>query len=206
MLLLESPLIEIDKSIAFYTKLGFEISQEKDGYLAKENRFAILLNSSPSSKAAIHLYNAEKTKSFHGPSGILIHLIENECPYALGKKQSILGNYYGVSLETDSLENSFNLWNELGYKGNYTPNQGWIELNKAGHHLSLHQTNQCPHSFFNPSLTFFNAQKNKEIIENIKQLEVPIEEEVIFSAEEKIAQNIILKDPGGLGFFIFNDG
>ena len=48
--------------------------------------------------------------------------------------------------------------------------------------------------------------KNKEIIENIKQVELPIEEEVIFSAEEKIAQNIILKDPGGLGFFIFNDG
>jgi len=28
MLLLESPLVEIDKSIAFYTKLGFEISNE----------------------------------------------------------------------------------------------------------------------------------------------------------------------------------
>ncbi|MDB4186627.1 hypothetical protein N9743_03095 [Flavobacteriaceae bacterium] len=55
-------------------------------------------------------------------------------------------------------------------------------------------------------MTFFNGQKNKGIIDHIKQVELPIEEEVIFSAEEKIAQNIILKDPGGLGFFIFNDG
>ncbi|MDB4118217.1 hypothetical protein N9575_01590, partial [Flavobacteriaceae bacterium] len=76
----------------------------------------------------------------------------------------------------------------------------------AGQQLSIQKTNLCPHSFFNPSLTFFNGQKNKGIIDHIKQVELPIEEEVIFSAEEKIAQNIILKDPGGLGFFIFNDG
>ena len=33
---------------------------------------------------------------------------------------------------------------------------------------------------------------------------IPIRQEVIFG-EETIADNIILNDPGGVGFFVFND-
>ncbi|MDC1401936.1 hypothetical protein N8333_01640 [Flavobacteriaceae bacterium] len=206
MLLVESPLREKNKSIAFYTKLGFEISQEKDLYLAKESRFIVLLNPASESQPALRVFGAKETKSFLGPSGTLIHLVREKCPYSLGSLPSILGNYHGVSLETDTLQDSFTLWHKLGFKGTFSSTSGWIELNNAGQQLSIQKTNLCPHSFFNPSLTFFNGQKNKGIIDHIKQVELPIEEEVIFSAEEKIAQNIILKDPGGLGFFIFNDG
>ena len=116
MLLVESPLREKNKSIAFYTKLGFEISQEKDLYLAKESRFIVLLNPASESQPALHVFGAKETKSFLGPSGTLIHLVREKCPYSLGSLPSILGNYHGVSLETDSLEDYFNLWNELGYK------------------------------------------------------------------------------------------
>ncbi len=97
-------------------------------------------------------------------------------------------------------------WQELGFEGSYSPNQSWIELNKNGQQLSLQKAKLCPHVFHNPSVSFFNGQKNKKIIQKIKQVELPIEEEVLFSQQEEIAQNIILKDPGGIGFFIFNDG
>jgi len=160
--LLESPLLEKDKSIAFYTKLGFEISREKDIYIAKESRFIILLNPATTSQPTLHVYGAKETKSFFGPSGTLIHLNKEKCPYTLGQKQSILGNYYGVSLETASLQDSYSLWRKLGFKGTYSPTPGWIELNKAGQHLSIQQSNQCPHLFFNPSLTFFNGQKTRK--------------------------------------------
>ena len=206
MLLVESPLREKNKSIAFYTKLGFDICHEKELYLAKEQRFTILLNPEKKSQPALRLYNAKETKTMVSPSGTLIHLYQEECLYSKGNSRAILGNYCGISLETNSLKDSFTYWRKLGFEGSYSPTPGWIELNKVGQQLSIQKTNLCPHSFFNPSLTFFNGQKNKGIIDHIKQVELPIEEEVIFSAEDKIAQNMILKDPGGLGFFIFNDG
>jgi hypothetical protein len=49
------------------------------------------------------------------------------------------------------------------------------------------------------------VQKNQEIIQKIKIAKLPIDEEVRFSQQEEIAQNIILRNPGGIGFFIFND-
>jgi hypothetical protein len=53
-------------------------------------------------------------------------------------------------------------------------------------------------------LAFFNGHQNSKIITHLKALNVPIKQEVIFG-EETIADNLVINDPGGLGFFIFND-
>ena len=206
MLLLESPLIKKEESITFYTKLGFDVDYTNGVYLAKENRFGIVLNPDKNSSVALRIYGRKKTTSFVSPSGVLIRLFNHECPFALGEKSSILGNYSGISLETNSLRDSFLFWQELGFEGNYSPSPGWIELSNKGQQLSIQKAKLCPHVFHNPSVSFFNGQKNKKIIHKIKQVELPIEEEVRFSSQEEVAQNIILKDPGGIGFFIFNDG
>lgn len=206
MIFVESPLTKKEECIAYYTQLGFDLCDEQGVYLAKEKRFSVILNPKINSQVALHIYESKKTESLISPSGVLVHLFEHESPYSLGGKFSILGNYSGVSLETNSLEDSFTFWRQLGFEGSFTPSPGWIELQKNGQQLSIQKSKLCPHVFHNPSLTFFNGQKNQEIIQKIKLAKLPIDEEVRFSQQEEIAQNIILRDPGGIGFFIFNDG
>ena len=67
------------------------------------------------------------------------------------------------------------------------------------------KTGSCPHLFFNPSLTYFNGAKNLSIIQQIKTLQIPITEEITHFNKEGIVDNIIIRDPGGLGFFLFSD-
>ena len=71
--------------------------------------------------------------------------------------------------------------------------------------ITLMKPMTCPHLFFNPSMTYFNGKKNLSIIEKIRQLNIPIAEEITHFNNEGIADNMIIRDPGGYGFFIFND-
>jgi hypothetical protein len=63
----------------------------------------------------------------------------------------------------------------------------------------------CPHLFFNPSLNFFNGEDNISIISKIRSLDIPITEEITHFNKENKVDNIIIRDPGGYGFFLFND-
>ena len=54
-------------------------------------------------------------------------------------------------------------------------------------------------------MTYFNGQKNLAIIEEIRELNIPIAEEITYFNSEGTVDNIIIRDPGGYGFFIFND-
>ena len=127
----------------------------------KEKRFSVILNPKINSQVALRIYESKKTESLISPSGVLVHLFEYESPYSLGGKKSILGNYSGVSLETDSLEDSFTFWRQLGFEGSFTPSPGWIELQKNGQQLSIQKSKLCPHVIHNPSLIFFNGKKTR---------------------------------------------
>lgn len=48
-------------------------------------------------------------------------------------------------------------------------------------------------------------KSNLAIIQKIRDLQIPITEEITHFNKEGIVDNIIIRDPGGLGFFIFND-
>ena len=63
----------------------------------------------------------------------------------------------------------------------------------------------CPHLFFNPSLTFFNGENNLKIIDQINNLNIAVTEEITVFNEDNIVDNIIIRDPGGLGYFLFSD-
>ncbi len=65
--------------------------------------------------------------------------------------------------------------------------------------------NACPHLFFNPSLTYFNGKNNIDIIAKIRALNISITEEITHFNKEGKVDNIIIRDPGGFGFFLFND-
>ena len=64
----------------------------------------------------------------------------------------------------------------------------------------------CPHLFFNPSLTYFNGKENNpKVIKRLRELKITITEEITHFNDKGIADNVIICDPGGYGFFIFND-
>ena len=74
-----------------------------------------------------------------------------------------------------------------------------------GLNVSFMVPNVCPHLFFNPSFTYFNSGKNPEIIAKLREAKVPIKEEITLFNPNGEVDNVILQDPGGFGFFVFND-
>ena len=58
---------------------------------------------------------------------------------------------------------------------------------------------------YNPSLTYFNGGKNLPVNAAIREAGIPITEEITHFNEDGIVDNVILRDPGGYGFYIFND-
>ena len=121
--------------------------------------------------------------------------------------KSELGNFAGVSLETTAIKNSIQFWNILGFEQNMgSIESGWVSLvNKDGMSISLMAPLICPHLFFNPSLTYFNGTNNLNVIKEINARSIPITEEITHFNKEGIVDNIIIRDPGGLGFFLFSD-
>lgn len=121
------------------------------------------------------------------------------------RSNSLLGNYAGICIETPDMKASFVFWQARGFTGTLEPEASWCSLkNENGDTISLLKANSCPHLFTNPSLAFFNGHQNSKIIRQLKALNVPITQEVIFG-EETTADNLVINDPGGLGFFVFND-
>jgi len=120
---------------------------------------------------------------------------------------AITGQFAGISLETIDINQSIHFWQSIGYTiQSGSRDQGWLTLsNGSGVDISLMKAGSCPHLFFNPSLTYFNGAKNLAIIKQLKTLQVPITEEITHFNKEGIVDNIIIRDPGGLGFFLFND-
>jgi hypothetical protein len=96
----------------------------------------------------------------------------------------------------------------LGFDKTYgNGEQGWLSLqNENGFSISLIALFSCPHLFYNPSLSYFNGKEGKpKVILQIRDLKIPITEEITAFNNNGIVHNIIIRDPGGLGFFVFND-
>ena len=55
------------------------------------------------------------------------------------------------------------------------------------------------------SIAFNGKENNPKVIQNIRNVGIPIAEEITTFNKEGIVDNIIIQDPGGYGFFIFND-
>ena len=71
--------------------------------------------------------------------------------------------------------------------------------------MSIMAYQVCPHQFITPSISFLNAGQNISIINAIRALNIPILEEISVFNEKGLVDNIIIQDPGGFGFFVFND-
>jgi len=225
---LQTPTNKLENSIDFYSKLNFELIELNEKTLFSDGKVIIQVNPDRHARAGLkicaeswrsvadeleELTNVIQTPTgflLADPSGCKIYLEECYSPlnYDLSSiNPSVLGNFSGLSLETTDFKKSVAIWLKLGFKimaG--SPDHDWISLiGHDGFVVSILKILSCPHLFFNPSVSYFNGTENPKIIQNIRNLGIPVSEEITVFNDKGIVDNIIIQDPGGLGFFIFSD-
>lgn len=222
--LIQTPTNNLSNSIEFYSKLKFNIISDKDPVLVSDGKAFIQINPDRYARAGIKLFRpdweetvkklrelANVVKTGDGylltdTSGMWIYLIETEDQFELqvsDSSNSALGNYMGIGLETPEVEKSKEIWTILGFERN---DPKWPSYtNEDQLTITFYEPNSCPHLFFNPSLTYFNGAENLKVIEYIRKQNIPIAEEITYFNPNNEVDNIIIRDPGGFGFFIFND-
>lgn len=222
--LIQTPTNNLRDSLEFYSKLKFNVISAENPVIVSDGKAFIQINPERHARAGIKLFRSSWKETISklerlatvvetdegylltDTSGMWIYLIEtqDQFDFQVAKfSDSALGNYVGISLETPEVKKSKKIWTTLGFKQD-GPN--WPSFtNNDQVTLTYYKPNTCPHLFFNPSLTYFNGTDNPEIIEYIRKQSIPITEEITHFNPDGKVDNIIIRDPGGLGFFIFND-
>lgn len=227
--IIQTPTRNLEESLEFYEKLNFKVISKANPTVVTDGKAIIQINADRHARAGIKLYKEdwsaivnklpEYTPIMETKEGYLISDVSGMWIYLMNGKfmpkseflsdmsSSTLGNYAGISIETVGFNQSLELLSILGFEstaGSYE--MGWQSLkNKDGMVISLMKPLVCPHLFFNPSLTYFNGENNLGIIDAIRGLNIPIAEEIVHFNANGDVDNIIIKDPGGLGVFLFND-
>lgn len=227
-IIIQTPCANFNKAKEFYKKLKFkELNSDSEKVIFSDGKSLIEINSKRTTRLALQFFKEnwdleiQKLKElvtitkfddyylFALPCGTWIKLIQKtEINFKQEKPYSVLGNNMGLSLETTDIKKSIAILNVLDFSKTMGEiEQGWLVMtHKNGTAISLMTPNVCPHLFYNPSLTFFNGKdKNPIIIQEIKKLNIPITEEITHFNKDNKVDNILLRDNGGLGFFVFND-
>lgn len=224
-----SPSHQLDDSLDFYRRLNYKVFAQKDRTLVTDGKVVIELTTNHFHRAGIKLFKPDWSKELAAleqfttvtktdkgyilsdPNGVWIYLNSNTPPTIDMAENAgsfgSTGHFAGMSIEATDMKKSIAIWEALGFEqGQGSIEQGWVTYsNGSGIDISLMRPLMCPHLFFNPSLTFFNSGKNKDYIEKIRTANIPITEEITVFNKEGIVDNIIIRDPGGYGFFVFND-
>lgn len=226
--LIHTPTNKLENSLTFYEKLGFKTVAGKEMTIVTDGKAVIEINPDRFARAGVKLFKAKWTKevtrlkkitSVHktktgyvlgDPNGVWIYLVEGVLKLKFNpakESSSVLGSYAGISLESTDISRSVEVWKALGFKPNGSPDQGWVACtNEDNLTVNIMNPMMCPHLFFNPSITYFNGKENNpKIVKKIRELKIPITEEITHFNDKGIVDNIIIRDPGGYGFFIFND-
>jgi hypothetical protein len=223
-----TPTPKLSTSLEFYAKLGFTVIPANGSTLVSDGQVLIEIDPERTARAGIKFFDADHSRKLDAlsgtfaihrveaghllsdPNGIRVVLSEREAPAAdmKGITPGITGNFAGLSIETTEMERSVEFWSALGYAITMgEASKGWVSLEADGcPGISLMKSMMCPHLFFNPSLTYFNGKEgNPKVIEAVRKEGIPITEEITHFNKEGLVDNIIIRDPGGLGFFLFND-
>jgi hypothetical protein len=223
---IQTPTPNLQQSQAFYGQIGF-VPVDDSRLIWTDGKAHIEINPDRFARAGIKLFKSNWGKEvgnlqlitkviavgdgyvFADPSGTWTYLIEKEPPIQIGRHGDsigMIGNFQGLSLETVDIEKSVSILETLGFEhsgGN--KDQGYVVYNIGDFSVSLMKPLSCPHLFFNPSLTYFNNKNNLSIIAKLREIGVPFSEEITIFNKEGLVDNVIIRDPGGIGFFIFSD-
>jgi hypothetical protein len=226
--LLQTPTPDLELSLEFYRKLGFSTLEKDESLVVGADGLAIQVQADRFARAGLQLYRASWKEAVRelrkitevlsqpygyllsDPSGVWLYLREATCPITkedIKAESSVLGNFAGLSLETVDMAKSAQIYQTVGFGlDSGGPEQGWVSYkNDDGLAVSLMGPNCCPHLFINPSLTFFNGGKNLPVIAAIREAGIHITEEITHFNKDGIVDNVVLRDPGGFGIFVFND-
>lgn len=221
---IQTPTRNLQDSLKFYSKLEFRILSETNPLIVTDGKAVIEINADRYARAGLKLFRPDwqKTAELLGqitsvmktddgylltePSGMYFYLVESEKEINAEISESsfsVLGNYAGICLETPGAAKSTEILEVLGFSRSHPD---WPTYsNSDGISVTVFEPNNCPHLFFNPSLTYFNGKQNEEVIEKIRSKNIPFAEEITHFNSNGVVDNVIIRDPGGLGFFIFND-
>lgn len=221
-----TPTPRLEASKLFFSTLGFQQFSENP-LIYSDGKAYIEINPDRYTRAGIKLYKSswkeeveklerltlvKRTKEGYllsESSGTWIYLHEGTLSTALPQSEqsfSVLGNSMGISLECMDAEKSYEIFEILGFKPIMgSLDSGFVVLANGDFAVSLMKPLTCPHLFFSPSLNYFNGKENLQVIQKIRDLKIPITEEITYFNKQGIVDNVIIRDPGGLGFFIFSD-
>ncbi|MBR9917080.1 VOC family protein [bacterium] len=215
-----TPCANLNNSIRYYQKLGYTQLEDEELTLFSDGKVLIQIHADRFIRPGICVSSDRPL-----PAKVKDHLIETAVGYACtdpngvwiyftdqlilegDARPSLLGNFEGISLEVHRLESSVAFYNDIGFEVNSgSADAGWVSMKDAnGTSISMMKPQTCPHLFFNPGLTYFNGGKNPEIIQALRNAGVKFAEEVTYFNPKGEVDNVILRDPGGLGIFVFND-
>lgn len=221
-----TPTPDLERSKKYFSTLNFDLYQDGDLWYAHDQHFCISISDDRKQRPGLCFVKESWTEELDAlrifaqvhsigtshyladPSGCWIQLKEQspiDLPSSL--KTCLLGNFAGLSLETLDMALSARIFACLGFKHTMGElEKGWMSYtDQHNNTISLMAPFACPHLFLNPSLTFFNGAKNPQIIQQIRDLSIPILEELTTFNKEGHVDNIIVSEPGGYGFFVFND-
>lgn len=225
-LLYQTPTPDLSRSKKYFSDLNFEWHKVGDTHLACDNQVTLLISDDRKIRPGICMIKKSWTEELDAlrvfakvhskdnnyfladPSGCWIQLKEEDSiPVPRSQKKCLLGNFAGLSLETMDIVLSARIFACLGFDHTMGAiDKGWGSYSdQHGNTISLMAPFACPHLFLNPSLTFFNGKANPKIIREVRDRAIPIMEELTVFNKEGIVDNIILNEPGGYGFFVFND-
>ncbi len=217
--------LNLEESLDFYRNLGFEIIELGEEHYAVDQSVVIRINDNTSDRKGLSLIkedwkdevdyleksvpvlNFGDRKLLSDSSGNHVYLENGFLNFPTISNNSILGNYAGISIEVIEFDRCVQVWTSIGFAiDSGGCDQGWVSLtNDQFGTVSIMKANSCPHLFSNPGLTYFNGSNNLKIIEAVRRSGVSIAEEVTVFNSDGNVDNIILQDPGGLTFFLFND-
>ncbi|MEQ9298969.1 MAG: hypothetical protein RIF33_10415 [Cyclobacteriaceae bacterium] len=223
-----TPTNDLSESLDFYKRLNFTTLSEADPVIVAGGSAIVEINPDRYTRPGVKMYASSwgkvveelKQKTvvhtisegylLNDMSGCWIYLIEGDPKFENPISEvnpALPGNFAGLSLEASDVHKSIGIWQTLGFSITMgSPEDSYCVLaNDDDFKVSIMRPLVCPHLFFNPAFTYFNSGKNLEVIQKIREANIPISEEITHFNNEGIVDNIIIRDPGGYGFFIFND-
>jgi predicted lactoylglutathione lyase len=226
--IINTPTPDLQQSKDFYHSLRYHLVESGDHHYAISGDLIIRINPDRYSRPGLvfyqedwgkiidsfkedyYLINKDHSQFVAAPSGTIVELCQiDHYPDLPGFEEvnELPGKFSGISIEAFDFKKSVSFWSSLGYNINAgNVEGGWVSMgNESQIGISIMKFHMCPHLFYNPSFTYFNSGNNIEVIKSIKDAQIPITEEITFFNKEGIVDNIIIRDPGGFGFFIFND-
>ncbi len=224
--IIQTPTPDIERSNDFYSRLGFKPVESGETVMFTDGKFVVEINPDPHVRAGMKIFSddwseiakklgdltvvleSEDGYMAADPNGVRLYMVNGSLPHDTGEESfGATGNFNGISIETVETGKTVKFWEAAGFeKTQGDLSQGWAVFSNGGDiDISIMGANMCPHLFFNPGLTFFNSGKNLENIAKLTEAGIAFTEEITRFNDEGLVDNVIINDPGGLGFFVFND-